>query len=69
MFTRLFRSGVGDPFACICLQHHHAHAMGHDIVQLAADPGALLGQSGPGLLVSLLLSLNVVGPASLGVIT
>ena len=31
----------GQPLAGVGLHHHHAHAVGHDVVQLAGDAGPL----------------------------
>ena len=37
------------------LEHHRAHAVGDDVVQLARDPGALLRYRLAGALLALLL--------------
>jgi hypothetical protein len=34
--------GGGQPLAGACLDHHHADAVRHDVVQLAGDPGSLI---------------------------
>ena len=40
------------------LQHHHAHGVGDDVVQLARDPRALLGDRDPRRRLALALGLG-----------
>ena len=56
------------------LQHHHADRVGDDVVQLAGDPGPLLGDGEPrgdlalalGLLRALLRARGLLGPLAVG---
>ena len=48
---------VAQPRAGLRLDHHHAHAVGDDVVQLAGDPTALLGDHRPHALLALAFEL------------
>ena len=43
------------PVGGLRLEHDHGHAVGHEVVQLAGDPGPLVGDGGAGRLVAVVL--------------